>query len=102
MPDNSNSDVRDCVIKLLDDHGVEHSVKVRAASVYEAALRGLERLSRVGWEGNGSQIGTVTVEVYEEPTRHTVSVRRLLEWLKQPGRLPRDEARKQKLRALVK
>ena len=68
MLDNSNSEVRDCIVKLLDDHGVEHSVKVRAASVYEAALRGLERLEKVGWESNGSQIGTVVVEVYEEPT----------------------------------
>lgn len=91
-----------CVVKLLDIHGVEHSVKVRAASVYEAALRGLERLQRVGWESDGSQIGSVTVEVYEEPTRHTVHVKRLLEWLKQPGRVPADELRKKKLRALVK
>jgi hypothetical protein len=37
------SEERDCVVKLVDDHGVEHSVKVRAASVYEAALKGLNR-----------------------------------------------------------
>lgn len=102
MPVTNDPDVRDCIVKLLDDHGVEHSVKVRAASVYEAALRGLERLEKVGWESNGSQIGTVTVEVYEEPTRHRVNVKRLLDWLKQPGKSPRDEIRKEKLRALVK
>ena len=72
------------------------------------ALRGERR----GWEGdslrrnvlilNGSQIGTVTVEAYEEPTRHTVNVKRLLDWLKQPGRFSRDEIRQEKLRALVK
>lgn len=100
MPDNS--DVRDCIVKLLDQHGVEHSVRVRAPSVYEAALRRLERLSKVGWESDGSQIGTVTVEVYEEPTRHAVNVKKLLDWLKQPGKFPRDEIRKQKLRALCK
>lgn len=94
--------MRDCIVKLLDDHGVEHSVKVRAASVYEAALRGLEPLEKVGWESDGAQIGTVTVEVYEEPKRHTVNVKRLLEWLKQPGKYPRDEIRKEKLRALIK
>ena len=33
----------DCVVKLVDDHGVERSVKVRAESVYEAALKGLAR-----------------------------------------------------------
>jgi hypothetical protein len=33
------SDARDCVVKLVDDHGVEHSVRVRAESVYEASRR---------------------------------------------------------------
>ena len=33
------SEERDCVVKLIDDHGVEHSVPVRAESVYEAALK---------------------------------------------------------------
>ena len=33
------SEERDCVVKLIDDHGVEHSVRVRAESVYEAALK---------------------------------------------------------------
>ena len=41
---------RDCFVKLVDDHGVEHSVKVRAESVYEVALNGLKKLERVGWE----------------------------------------------------
>jgi hypothetical protein len=86
------SDERDCVVKLVDDHGVEHSVKVRAASVYEAALKGLNRLNKVGWESDGSQIGSVLVEVYEEPTRHRVNVAKMLRWLKEPGRLPRDNA----------
>ncbi len=63
------SEERDCVVKLVDDHGVEHSVRVRAESVYEAALRGLRKLELVGWESDGSQIGWVTVGVWEEPTR---------------------------------
>ena len=54
------SEARDCVVKLVDAHGVEHSVRVRAESVYEAALRGLEKLEQVGWESDGSQIGSVT------------------------------------------
>ena len=88
------SEERDCVVKLVDTQGVEHSVKIRATSVYEAALRGLERLQQVGWESDGSQIGTVIVEVWEEPTVHRVDVANMLCWLKEPGRLPRDEGRK--------
>jgi hypothetical protein len=66
------SEARDCIVKLVDDHGVEHSVRVRAESVYESALKGLQKLERVGWESSGEQIGWVTVEVWEEPTQHRV------------------------------
>src|ERR1700730_8768817 len=68
FPESAMTDARDCVVKLVDDHGVEHSVRVRAESVYEAALKGLQKLERVGWESSGEQIGWVTVEVWEEPT----------------------------------
>ena len=93
---------RDCVVKLVDDHGVEHSVRVRAESVYEAALKGLNRLSKVGWESNGEQIGSVIVEVWEEPTLHRVDVAKMLQWLRGHGRSPYDEIRREKLRALIK
>ena len=93
---------QNCVVKLIDEHGVEHSVKVRAESVYEAALRGLKRLESVGWESDGTQPHTVLVEVWEEPTCHRVNVARLLDWLKGSGRSPRDETRKEKLRKLAK
>jgi hypothetical protein len=96
------SDERVCVVKLTDDHGVEHTVKVRAESVYEAALLGLNRLERMGWESDGLTIGSVIVEVWEEPTRHLVQVKKMLSWLKAPGKFPRDEQRKAKLRVLAK
>ena len=96
------SDERVCVVKLTADHGVEHKVKVRAESVYEAALLGLKRLERVGWQSDGSTIGSVIVEVWEEPTRHVVQVKKLLSWLKAPGKFPPEEQRKAKLRKLAK
>ena len=33
FPESDMSEARDCVVKLVDDHGVEHSVRVRAESV---------------------------------------------------------------------
>ena len=82
--------------------GCVDSVRVRAESVYEAALKGLARLEKVGWEGDGSQIGSVVVEVDEEPSCHRVDVAKFLHWLKGHGRSPYDETRKEKLRALIK
>lgn len=86
------SEERDCVVKLADDHGVEHSVRVRAESVYKAALKGLKKLERVGWESDGSQIGLVTVGVWEEPTINRINVAKMLRWVKVPGRRPRGLA----------
>lgn len=95
------SDEKLCVVKLVDAHGIEHRVKIRAESVYEAALKGLNRLSKVGWKGDGSQIAWVEVEVWEEPTVHRVNVAQMLRWLKQPAGTPRDMTRKEKLRKIV-
>jgi hypothetical protein len=88
MDKSRDPDLRDCVVKLRDDHEIKHSVRLRATSVYEAALRGLARLQKVGWESDGSQVRTVVVEIYEEPTTHTVNVKKMLDWLKQPGKSP--------------
>ena len=91
-----------CIVKVVDDLGIEHSVRVRAESLYEAVILGLAKLERHGWEGDGSQIGWVTVEIHEEPTVHRVHVGKMLEWVKSNGRSPRDETRKGKLRMLLK
>lgn len=93
---------RDCVVKLVDDHGVEHSVKVCPESVYEAALKGLERLDRVGWESDGTQIGWVVVEVGEEPCRSSCRCCENLHWLEKPGRFSRNVCREEELRGLIK
>jgi hypothetical protein len=90
-----------CVVKIVNEHGVEHSVRVRAESVYEAAIIGLARLEKVGWESYG-KTGWAVVEIHEEPTIHKVHVGKMLGWVKSPGRVSRDEIRKQKLRALLK
>jgi hypothetical protein len=43
MEKSKAPDLRDRVVKLRDDHEVEHSVRLRSTSVYEAALRGFLR-----------------------------------------------------------
>jgi hypothetical protein len=91
-----------CIVKIVDDAGVEHSVEVRAESVYEAAILGMSKLKRHGWESDGSTIGWVTVEIHEAPTIHRIQVGNMLGWINRSGRTPRDEIRKQKLRTLLK
>ena len=54
------------------------------------------------WESDGSTVGSAIVEVWEEPTRHVAQVKKLLSWLKVPGKFPPEEQRKAKLRILAK
>jgi len=75
------------VVRIVDDIGTVHSVKVRAESLYETTLLGLNASSRVGWEGDGETVGSVLVEVSYEPTTHEVQVPNFLRWLKDTGRI---------------
>jgi hypothetical protein len=94
--------ISECVVRLKDSHDTEHSVVVYAESLYEAVLRGLNRLVEVGWESDtGETVNQVEVEIYQEPTRHTVNVPNLLKWIKQGSGSPAQQTRKEKLRKLL-
>jgi hypothetical protein len=91
-----------CVVKYVDSFGVEHAAKVEAESLFEAAIRGLYRLDSSFWaEDDVFDRMSITVEVHEEPTTHTVIVERLKQWIKSHGRHPREEAKKEELRRLL-
>jgi hypothetical protein len=71
----------------------EHSVEVYAESLYEAVLRGLNRLADVGWESAANEtVKRVEVEIHQEPTRHIVE----LKWIEEKSMYPAQEARKAK------
>jgi hypothetical protein len=91
-----------CIVRLKDCHNTEHSVEVYAQSLYEAVVRGLNRLQDVGWESNGDEtIKRVQVEIHQEPTRHIVDVPKLLKWIEEKSTYPAQETRKAKLRKLL-
>ena len=96
---------RNCVVKFSDSFGIEHSVKVEAESLFEAAIRGLQRLDMDSsfWTEEDVFNGMfVTVEIYEEPTSHMVKIEKLKHWIKSQGRYPREEAKKAELRKLLR
>ena len=91
-----------CVVRLKDAHDTEHSVVVYAESLYEAVLRGLNRLEDVGWESDTNEtIRRVEVEIHHEPTRHIVDVPKLLKWLEETAMSPAQQTKKEKLRKLL-
>lgn len=84
---------RNCVVKYVDSFGVEHAAKVEAESLFEAAVRGLQRLDSSFWtEEDVFDRMCITVEVHKEPTTHTVMIEKLKRWLKSHGR--REQAKK--------
>lgn len=93
---------RNCVVKFVDTFGIEHVVKVEAESLFEAAVRGLHLPDSSFWtEDDVFDRMCVTVEVYEEPTVHTVTVDKLKRWIKSQDRHPREQAKKEELRKLL-
>src|SRR5438874_8611769 len=91
-----------CIVRLKDCHNTEHSVEVYAESLYEAVLRGLNRLQDIGWESDtGETVSRVEVEIHQEPTRHVVDVPKLLKWIEEKSAYPAQETRKAKLRKLL-
>ena len=92
-------EIRECIVKIYDADGVEHAVKVRAESVYEATLKGFERFDHLNLAKDD---GCVIAEVFEEPTVHRIQVGKMFGWLKSAGRNPAEEIKKRRLRELVK
>src|SRR5438876_11573111 len=87
-----------CIVRLKECHNTEHSVEVYAESLYEAVLRGLNRLQDIGWESNtGETVSRVEVEIHQEPTRHIVDVPKLLKWIEEKSTYPAQETRKSKV-----
>jgi hypothetical protein len=51
----------------------------------EAVVRGLNQLAETGSESDGEIVRKIEVEIYQEPTRHTLDVPKLLKWIKNEG-----------------
>jgi hypothetical protein len=80
---------RSCVVSFTDSEGIEHSVRVLAASLYEAAALALAEFRRHGFADTTFGAATkLTVKIQEPEMSHTVSVSRLRSWLEGVGKIP--------------
>lgn len=75
------------------------SVEVEAESLYEAAALGIRAFRRHGCEPRG--LAKLDVEMRSSVT-HSLTVKRLEEWLGGAGRSPREAVLKERLREMVK
>lgn len=80
---------RNCAVKYVDKFGVEHTVRVEAESLFEAAICGLQRLDS-SFVGDVGDRLSVTVEVCAEPTTYAVMIEKLKPWI-HPQESPAQE-----------
>ena len=93
---------RSCVVSFTDAEGIEHSVRVSAASLYEAAVLAMAEFRRHGFADTTFGPATkLAVKVQQPEMSHTVSVSRLHSWLDGVGKSPGEHALKSRLRQLV-
>ena len=91
-----------CTVTLTGEDGVEHSVDVTAATVYEAAIRGLRELKLSDWSREETyDAANLKIAARAPVVVHTVNLRKLKEWLARPAGSPRDVTLRSRLKDLV-
>jgi len=87
-----------CVVTFRDTSGVDHAAVITAESLYEAAVLALRQFRRADWSREGSlDLGSLRIEVWEQPTLYRVEVAKLEAWLKRSGGSPREVVLRSKL-----
>jgi len=87
-----------CVVGYVDLDGVRHSVEVEAEGLYEAAVLGLCALRK--HDLNPAGLTQLEVEVRSSVT-HTLTVKKVYEWLRRGVRTPKEAVLKERLRELM-
>jgi hypothetical protein len=90
--------VATCIVSYLDIDGLRHKVEVQAASVYEAAALAIAAFKKHNCQPG--ELSQLDVEVRTSVT-HTVTVKKLREWVNGGARTPKEAIAKERLRELL-
>jgi hypothetical protein len=94
---------RSCRVSFTDASGVTHTVKITAASLYEAAILGLAELRRCAMvEDVPGPAAKFTIAVESPSTVHEVPLQKVTAWLQGDGRSPAEQALKVRLREALR
>ncbi len=89
-----------CIVSYLDISGVRHTVEVDAESLYEAVVLGVRAFRE--HDCDPGEVRPIDVEVRKSIV-HTLTLRRVQEWLQGASRSPKEKVNKEKLKeALAK
>ena len=87
-----------CIVSYLDTEGLRHTVEVEAESLYEAAVVAVRTFRQHACEPG--EVSKLEVEVRSSVT-HTITLRKIHNWLNGGAKSPREAVMKEKLRALL-
>jgi hypothetical protein len=88
-----------CFVSYLDLSGIRHQVEVEAGSLYEAAALAVKAFRDHDCEPG--PLSQLEIEIRTSVT-HTLTVKKLNEWLNGGAKTPRDVVMKDRLRELTK
>ncbi len=87
-----------CIVSYLDTEGLRHTVEVDAESLYEASVLALRTFRQ--HECEPGQASKLEVEIRSSIT-HTVTLRKIHDWVNGGAKTPKEAVMKEKLRALL-
>ena len=87
-----------CLVSYLDTEGVRHSVEVDAASMYEAAVLAVCAFRNHACEP--AELSKLEIEIRSSIV-HTVTVKKVRQWLGGTARSPKDLMTKERLRSML-
>ena len=87
-----------CTVSYLDTEGIRHSVEVEAATLYEAAVLAVKTFKQHHCEPG--DLSKLDVEIRSSVT-HTVTLKKVRQWLNGGARTPKEAIMKERLRELL-
>ena len=87
-----------CVVSYLDTSGIRHSVEVDAQSLYEAAVMAIRVFREHDCEPR--EASRLEIEVRSSVV-HTLTIRKVHDWLNGGAKTPKEAVTKEKLRGLL-
>jgi hypothetical protein len=94
---------RSCKVTIQDIEGIEHTVEVTAATLYEAVALGLAAMRGNEWVmGIAQGPNVVKVRVVDIPVEHQVKLNEFTSWVERNGGMsPRELTQRNKIRDIL-
>ena len=90
---------RTCLVSFTDADGIEHSVRVPAESLYEAAVEAMAAFRRSVLAEMPLGPGTrLTIHVKAPEEEHTITIGKVLSWLDSVATSPGEKLKKNRLK----